>query len=139
MSKGTLSGFLRAQGISLLVATIAVAVLVWSDRFLRIRHSAEWMTRYYRWVIGVIGAAGLVFFALVFHRAGLKANREGALGDFALPLVSMAVVVGAIVGIDMFFRKRKSARWMNGFRICMALVIVALLTGLGAYLLSQSP
>ena len=75
----------------------------------------------------------------LFRRFGLEAKREGEFGVAALTFLSIAVVIGTIVGMDMFFRKRRSDQWMNGFRICMALVVVALLTGLGAYLLSQKP
>ena len=59
MSKGKLSGFLLEQGLILLLVGAVVAVFVWVDRFLRKGHSAEWMTRYYEWVFGGIGAAGL--------------------------------------------------------------------------------
>ena len=139
MSKGRLSGFLLRQCLVLLVTAIVVATFVWSDRFLRKRHGAEWMTRYYKWVFRVIGASVVIFFATVFTRSGLEAKREGEFGEFALALLSIAVVIGTIVGMDMFFRRRRSSQWMNGFRICMALVVVALLTGLGAYLLSNNP
>ena len=139
MSKGKLSGFLLEQGLILLLVGAVVAVFVWVDGFLRKGHSAEWMTRYYKWVFGGIGAAGVTFLATVFMRFGLDAKREGELGVAALTLVSMTLVTGTIVSLAKFFRKRRSEQWLNGFRIWMALVVVALLTGLGAYLLSQKP
>jgi hypothetical protein len=140
MSRGRLSGFLLDQGLLLLVAAIVTVRLVWSDRYFRKRHSAEWMRRYYRWVFGVIGAAGIIFTATELRRLSLEAKREGGFAAFALTLLSIAVVIGTIMGMDLFFRKRRSDQWMNGFRICMALVFVALLTGLAAYLLlSKNP
>jgi len=139
MSRGKLSGFLLEQGLIFLVVGTVIAAFVLTDRFLRKRHSAEWMTRYYKWVFGVIGAAGLIVFATLLARSGLQATRAGEFIAFAVPLLAIAVVIGTIVGMDMFFRKRRSDQWMNGFRICMALVVVALLTGLVAYLLSQKP
>ena len=139
MSKGRLPGFLLAQGLVLLAAAILAATFVWSDRFLRKRHSAEWMTRYYKWVFRVIGAAGLIFFATVFRRAGLEAKREGEFGEFVLALLSIAVVIGTIVGMDMLLRKRQSAEWMTRFRVCVALAVVGLIMGLGAHLLTRHP
>jgi hypothetical protein len=139
MSKGRLPGFLLEQGLIFLVAGTVIAAFVLTDRFLRKRHSGEWMTRYYKWIFGVIGAAGLIFFGTVFRRAGLEAKREGEFGEFALALLSIAVVIGTIVGMDMFFRKRRSEQWMTGFRIYMALAVVALIVGLGAYLLAGPP
>jgi hypothetical protein len=137
MSRGRLSGFLLEQGLIFLVVGTVVAAFVLTDRFLRKRHSAEWMTRYYKWVFGVIGAAGLIFFATLFARCGLEAKRAGEFIAFALTLLSVAGVVGTIVGMDMFFRKRRSGQWMTGFRICMALAVVALIVSLGAYLLTK--
>ena len=139
MSRGKLSGFLLEQGLLLLAVGAVVGTLVWTDGYLRKRQGAEWMTRYYRWVFGVVGAMGLIFLAAMLKRVGWEAKREGELGVAALTLFSMASVIGTIVGMDMFFRKRRSDQWMNGFRICMALVVIALLTGVGAYLLSQKP
>ena len=129
MSKGRLPGFLLEQGLIFLVAGTVIAAFVLTDR----------MTRYYKWIFGVIGAAGLIFFGTVFRRAGLEAKREGEFGEFALALLSIAVVIGTIVGMDMFFRKRRSEQWMTGFRIYMALAVVALIVGLGAYLLAGPP
>ena len=123
----------------MLVAGAVVGTLVWMDKFLRKRHGTEWMAGYYKWVFGGIGAAGLIFVAALFRRAGLEAKRESEFGVAALTFLSMVAVIGTIVGMDLFFRKRRSDQWMKGFRICMALVVVALLTGLGAYLLSQKP
>ena len=60
MSKGRLSDFLLEQGLMLLAVGAVVGTLVWTDRRLRKGHSAEWMTRYYKWVFRVIGAAGLM-------------------------------------------------------------------------------
>jgi hypothetical protein len=138
MSKGRQG--LVSLGLVWLVTAIVGATFVWSDRFLRKRHGAEWMTRYYKWVFRVIGAAGIIFIATVLRRLSLEAKREGGFAAFALTMLSSAVVIGTIVGMDMFFRKRRSDQWMNGFRICMALVFVALLTGLAAYLLlSKNP
>jgi len=139
MSKGRLSDFLLEQGLMLLAVGAVVGTLVWTDRLLRKGHSAEWMTRYYRWVRLVFIAVVVTGVATAFILLGLKADSEGAFGQLALPLLSCGLVVGTIVGMDMFFRKRRSDQWMNGFRICMALVVVALLTGLVAYLLSQKP
>lgn len=139
MSKGKQSGFLLEQGLILLLVGALVGAFVWVDRFLRKGHSAKWMTRYYKWVFGGIGAAGATFLAAVFMRFGSEAKREGELGVAAVTFFSMTLVIGTIVGLDMFFRKRRSEQWMNGFRIWMALVVVALLTGLFAYLLSQKP
>ena len=139
MSRGKLSGFLLEQGLIFLVVGTVIAAFVLTDRFLRKRHSAEWMTRYYRCVFGVIGAAGLTFFAALLARSGLEAKRASEFKAFALPLLSIAVVIGTVVGMDMFFRKRRSEQWMTGFRISMALAVVALLVGLGAYLLVKNP
>lgn len=139
MNRGRLADFLLEQGLVLLVAGAVVGTLVWSDRFLRKRHRTEWMARYYKWVFGGIGAAGLIFVAALFRRVGLEAKRESKFGVAVLTFLSMVAVIGTLVGMDMFFRKRRSDQWMNGFRICMALVVVALLTGLVAYLLSQEP
>ena len=47
--------------------------------------------------------------------------------------------IGTIVGTDMFFRKRRGEPWMTGFRICMALAVVALLMGLAAHLVTKNP
>lgn len=139
MSKGKQSGFLLEQGLILLLVGALVGAFVWVDRFLRKGHSAKWMTRYYKWVFGGIGAAGATFLAAVFVRFGSEAKREGELGVAALTFFSMTLVLGTIVGLDLSFRKTRSEQWMNGFRICMALVVVALLTGVGAYLLSHKP
>ena len=80
MSKGRLSGFLLEQGLVLLVVGAVVGTFVWVDRFLRKGHSTEWMTRYYKWVFGVIGAAGVIFFATCLGgsvwRRSVKASSE---------------------------------------------------------------
>ena len=97
------------------------------------------MTRYHRWLGRAVISVCVLAIAPALILINLRAGREAELVQFALTLLVSALFLGSIVGLDRHFRKRRGDQWMNGYRICVALVIVALLIGLGAYLLSKNP
>ena len=139
VSRGRLPDFLLEQGLLLLAVGAVVGAIFWTESYLRKRHTEEWMARYHRWLGRAVIAVCVLAIAPALVFAGLQAGREHELAQAALTLLFGAIFFGTIVGLDRYFRKRRSDQWMNGYRVCVALVFVALITGLGAYLLSQPP
>ena len=139
LSRGRLAEFLLEQGLLLLAVVAVVGAIFWTESYLRKRHTEEWMKRYHKWLGRAVIAVLTLAMAPALVLLGLKAKREDGLAEGALTLLFGALFFGTIVGLDRYFRKRRSDQWMNGYRICVALVVVALITGLGAYLLSKNP
>lgn len=139
LSRGRLAEFLLEQGLLLLAVGVVVGAIFWTESHLRKRHTEEWMTRYHRWLGRAVIAVCVLGIAPALILINLRTGGGGELVQTALPLLFAALFLGTIVGLDGYFRKRRSDQWMNGYRICVALTIVVLITGLCAYLLSKNP
>ncbi len=58
----------------------------------------------------------LALLGLIAIRA-TQAYRSGSLGLYATVMLSLALVVGGLIGADLFLQKRRSAEWMKRFRM----------------------
>jgi len=57
----------------------------------------------------------LAIFGLVAIKA-TQAYRAGSLGLYATVMLSVALLVGTLIGADLFLQKRRSTEWMTRFR-----------------------